>query len=693
MADVAYQAQIKRLQSQSSIRQVQNRNQLLQRQQQIQQLQQQQKRQQEIARQQSQQSNVQTVDREALKQNALSFLLAKGKANESFRQLTKQEQAQVQEQANELEGSRARVQAERQVISIEEQLGQRLSSQVRQELIKETLQTGQASLSISQFAPSLAGGFQGPVPRGFSQEAFSQTGQLKPISQVEQNRFQGPVQRFTDPKFFAETGGKRQLPLEVKGATGTFEQRRSQLATNIKQSYKAGDLPQVVRSAVGGGAGLFITEGARRTAQALQDRGIATEGPLSTKVSFPTEKIVGDIAIGSLFAPAFSTATAGQVVVSRYVKNGIVYEIDSAGQVVSSTPVSKYNENLINFKQLLDESAVFKKADSFYPNEANLRMQTRELIKKAQSNPKQLEALKQLYSKSGRSDLFKDIFEQEIGEITKTNIRSASAIKDKPVQLLGSGQATASASRFAGTGQYERTDMVSGGIPQGKIQNPSLLSNPNVAFGQSSFNSNRLTQTNSLGSSTQTKQSQVQSNILGLRQPQETKTGQRTGQALSLGLGQATKQQSILRQRYNQMLQFKQRTGRRTGRPTPKIRLFGLPESESSFGKTKGVKDSLGFAVEVKKRGKFLPLGKPLSSIGEAVTKGTRFVDYDIARTFRVKDAFGNVVSLKNIPVGFRQSKTVSGGLVELSKGAINMFGEKSALRKGKRRSKNVFGF
>ena len=104
-------------------------------------------------------------------------------------------------------------QALSQVSSIETQLGQRLDPKTREALVKETLQTGRASLTINQLTNPISsyGNFQGPVPRGIDESTFRATGQKVAIK--PDNRFQGPVQRFTDPQYFAETGKKRQLPL------------------------------------------------------------------------------------------------------------------------------------------------------------------------------------------------------------------------------------------------------------------------------------------------------------------------------------------------------------------------------------------------------------------------------------------------------------------------------------------------
>jgi len=688
---------LQRLQSQRSIRQGQDRNALLQRQRQTQQLQQQIQRQQEIARQQAQQQEqTQAVSRSSLKQSALAYLARTGKANESFRALSPREQEEVRDQANDIQKSGAMNQALSQVSSIETQLGQRLDPKTREALVKETLQTGRASLTINQLTNPISsyGNFQGPVPRGIDESTFRATGQKVAIK--PDNRFQGPVQRFTDPQYFAETGKKRQLPLVVSAVTsGTFQTDIKRLSQDVKTAYKQNDLPQIVRSTLGTGSSILFREGVRKTEQGLKNVGVGADSPLFKQTSFPTSRVVGDVALGSLLV---GLSGSSQVAVSRYVKNGVIYELDSAGNVISSKAVSQVNKEITDFKQLLDESAVFKKAGGYYSNEANLREKTRELINRA--SPNQLKQLKDLYRKSGRSDLFNDILAQEKDLAVKTNIKSASAIKDNPAQLSGVGQVT---SQFTGTGQYERTEMVAGGIPKqgsNQITNPMLLSNKNTAFGQSSFNIQNLALTNSLGSRTITataqQNKQTQSNILGLRQ--ETKTAQRTGQALSLGLGQATKQQSRLRQAYDQMLKYKQETGRRMGRPrppTPKIRLFGLPESESSFGKTKSSdKDRLGFVAEIRRKGKFQVLGNAESTLGKALMKASSFVDVTLARSFRLRSLdTGELVSPSGVSSIFRSSKREAKTFVEKSAFALGKseVAEIKLFKKAKR-SKNVFG-
>ena len=136
------QTEINRLNSQQGIRQV-DRNAMLQREMQLQRLQQ-------IQELQRQQQSSTQVDRESLKQSALNYLLAKGKANDAFRSLTKKEQSEVQDQANALESTRSKIQAIQQVKNIELQAGQSLTPVVKEQLIKDLMKTGEATYYQNQ---------------------------------------------------------------------------------------------------------------------------------------------------------------------------------------------------------------------------------------------------------------------------------------------------------------------------------------------------------------------------------------------------------------------------------------------------------------------------------------------------------------------------------------------------------------
>jgi len=105
---------------------------------------------QEILTQVNNQQQSQAPTREQLKQSALNYLLAKGKANEAFRALSPKEREEVQNQANDLERTRARIQAVRGVTSIESQASQSLTPQVKEQLIQELLKSGSVTFTQNQ---------------------------------------------------------------------------------------------------------------------------------------------------------------------------------------------------------------------------------------------------------------------------------------------------------------------------------------------------------------------------------------------------------------------------------------------------------------------------------------------------------------------------------------------------------------
>ena len=99
---------------------------------------------------QPQQQTQQAQTRDQLKQSALNYLLAKGKANEAFRNLTPKEQEEVQNQANDLERTRSRIQAIRAVSQIEQQGDISLTPQIREQLINQAIETGQIKFTLNQ---------------------------------------------------------------------------------------------------------------------------------------------------------------------------------------------------------------------------------------------------------------------------------------------------------------------------------------------------------------------------------------------------------------------------------------------------------------------------------------------------------------------------------------------------------------
>lgn len=682
MADVIFQQQVqlrqqrqsieeqrRRLTSQQSLRQSQDRNVALQRQQQLKQLSQaeQQISAQDLQLQQLQQQQSQPTDnREAQRQTALRILVEKGKGSSALYSLPKEERAAIEAYASELKASRERSAGIVAVSKAEKSLASSLTPELRRDIYLQGA-TGQGTITL----PNLSSKFQ-----QLTQPQFTP---YTPTMQVDRNRFQGPVQRFTDPQFFAETGKKRQLPLTVTPARNTFSSEFNTLKSNIQQSYQRGDLPQIVRSSLGGGTEILFRAGTRKISEGLSSIGISPEA--LGRTDLPISRIVGDVALGSLLVGL--SGSSGQVAVSRYVKNGRVYYVDNTGQVIGSESVEQAGKNIADFKQLLDESAIFKKADSFYPNEANLRERTRELILRA--NNKQLKSLKELYKKSGRLDLYNDILAQERGLVIRTNTISKSVpkpVKDKPAQLTGAGQLT---SQFAGTGQYERTEAVA-------IRNPSQPQQVNQMLGlqQTGFQFERLGMKQEIkpltivGTISRTRQFTGQVNNLGLKTETQTKQGSVQARTL-LSLfrtAQATRPQTKQLTRQTNQLDFGKPRGRDRGRLRPsRIKLgLDLPEGSTSLTKVR-TGDSFGVGIEVRRGGRFVTIGKE-STLGKALMKASGFVDVNLARSFRLRSTeTGELLDVSSLPIGFRRSKREAKTFVEESRFALSTGGEKGEIK------------
>ena len=114
--------------------------------------------------------------------------------------------------------------------------------------------------------------------------------------------------------------------------------------------------------------------------------------------------------------------------------------------------------------------------------------------------------------------------------------------------------------------------------------------------------------------------------------------------------------------------------------------------SDEKLGISKvGTEDSFGVGIEVRRGGRFALLGKE-STLGKALMKASKFVDVNLARSFRLRElSTGELVDVKELPRGFRRSKRESKTFVEESKFALSTGGETSEIKyfkklKGKRR-------
>lgn len=670
MADVIFQQQVqlrqqrqnineqrRRLMSQQNLRQAQDRNVVLQRQQQLQRLSQaeqqitaQDTQLQELQRQQQGQ-NQDAINRELQKQIALKTLVEKGKGSSALYSLTRQERAEIEAKASELKGSRERSAGIVAISRAEQSLSSSLSPELRKQIFLQGA-SGQFNIEL----PKLESKFQ-----QLTQPQFT------PTSQVTM----------------------QQRPKSIVQSAKTFTQQAKDIIfAPVERTRKGGvNIPAQVRK-IAPLTSLTFSTAVAKTEQKLKEFGIGKDSPVFRETKIPVSKIVGDVALGSLLVGL--GGSAGQVAVRRYVRDGRVYYVDDAGQVIGSESVEQASKNIAEFKQALDESAIFKKAGSRYYNEPNLRERTRELINKA--SPQQLKSLKELYKKSGRLDLYNDILAQEKDIIVRTNIQTkatAKAIKDRPAQLTGAGQVT---SQFAGTGQYERTNTVAFSRPREAQQTNQML-----GLQQTGFQFERLgmrTQvrpTTLVNTISRTGQTTIQNNALGLKS--STQTIQAPSQArILLNLfrtAQQTRQESRQAIQQKSQLQFA-RPNRQGSRLRPRRISFPLKPSGDAISISKvGTEDSFGVGIEVRRRGKFTLIGQE-SSVSEALMKGFRNVDVTLARSFRLRDvSTGELIDVKQLPFGIRRSKSQAKTFVEESRIALSTGGEKKDIqyfKKQKRR-------
>lgn len=688
MVDVIFQQQVqlrqqrqaieesrRRLMSQQSLRQAQDRNVQLQRQQQLQKLgeTEQQISSQDIQLQQLQEQQVQqSQNREAQRQQALKILVEKGKGSSALYSLPKEERAAIEAYASELKASRERGAGIGAVGQAERTLNVSLTPQLRRDIFLRGA-SGQASIEL----PNLSSKFQ----------------------------------QLTQPQFTpAPSNILQSRPLFVSPAKTFTQQAKDIIFAPVPTTRSGGtNIPAQVRK-ISPLVSLTYRTGISKVEQKLKEFGIGKDSPIfATQVSVPVKrsalladvtfekvnvpsgsKLLGDLALGSLLVGL--GGSAGQVAVSRYVKNGRVYYLDNTGQVIGSEAVEQASKNIIEFRQALRESKIFKKAGDISPNEGLLRERTRELISKA--NDQQLKSLRELYKKEGRLDLYNDLLAQERDIAVKTNIatrKNLQAVKDRPAQLTGAGQIT---SQFAGTGQYERTEQVVGGIPRGAGKTTNNLGLTQTAFQFEQLSIRQQPRSMIISSPlSRTKQSTQQINQLGLKS--ETQTKQGSGQARALltlfRTAQQTKQQTRQLSQLRSQLDF----GRPRGRPRPpRPRVptgFKLPDDNILTIKKVGTEDSFGVGIEVRRKGKFQVLGTE-ASLERALRKGAGIVDIGLARSFRLRSTeTGQLLDVSQLPIGFRRSKREARTFVEESSRALSQFGEKKEIKyfknlKGRRR-------
>lgn len=249
--------------------------------------------------------------------------------------------------------------------------------------------------------------FQGPVLPTQSEVVFREKGINQPL-------YQGPVRESESSFVFAEKGIR--IP----------KVQESQYYINIPEEttspayYQEQPFQFLIRNEQGkvtdfnifGG----IKEGARRFTKAvgkgyesalIQGKDSLTDPRQKAVAEFllkPSPISSGDLAVSTFVSPVFSSG-------SSYIVKGRRYFIDSKGQVFAS---EKVGSSADDFLRALEQSKYAKTVK----NEKALEETTRNLISKA-NTVKEITALKTLFEKFGRLDLYNSIL-AEFSVVPKT---------------------------------------------------------------------------------------------------------------------------------------------------------------------------------------------------------------------------------------------------------------------------------
>lgn len=137
---------------------------------------------------------------------------------------------------------------------------------------------------------------------------------------------------------------------------------------------------------------------------------------------------------------------------------------------------------------------------------------------------------------------------------------------------------------------------------------------------------------------------------------------------------------------------FKPPTSRTTGRPTGKITGTGIPSRIDTKLPKKKKKALPQFSVELRRFGKFKPIGTGLTK-KQALTVGRKRVAETLGATFRLKQTKGKIVPLPSKVAGFRTKFTPTGTLfIEPRKRRLSKRKEVKEIQRAKRRKKKVKG-
>ncbi len=451
------------------------------------------------------------------------------------------------------------------------------------------------------------GDFLGPVRPGESELFFRTFGITRPS-------FEGPVQFGASEQVFRAVGEQVfPTPISTISPALTFSQRLEQQ-----------------RGSIAGTFDVLLEAGSQKVRSFLVGEGIVGRGSPAEQLFVPRFGVSpGAILLGAAFAPAFATAAGGTIQVTTRKKT---------------------------IEQLFRELAETLEGTRFGTTagiEADLRVTTRGLILKVKNDPAALKRLRDFYKRSGRLQLFDDLLEQEVAELT----RATRFIQDQPAQLRGAGGLT-------GTLQPELAGVfTTRGIPRGaEFEREDLVTFPKQArvTALSGATINFLGTASSfiqpLGQRVGLQQATALSFALGISQSQATqllqrqtlqqraaeRERQRVGSGLALALGLSQQQQ----QRFQQQLRLSglQRLGQPPRQPPripgPRVPIPIIIPTPTrvdvlrrAIAKVRVRKQ--GFDVLVRKKGKFKKIADDLPFF-KALKKGRDFVDKDLSATFRL---------------------------------------------------------
>lgn len=389
-----------------------------------------------------------------------------------------------------------------------------------------------------------------------------------------------------------------------------------------------------------------------------------------------------EVAKSFLFAPAFSSGTA-----SRYEA-----VLDDLGRVVG------FKKKRELFDTLFDELSESKFATTA-GKEADIRLTTRELIKQAKNNPKQLKSLKEFYERAGRGDIFADLFEQEVAELARTRasipkVTKQSIIRDSPSSsIFGS-------SVFFGTGRYERTESEIPRTPEGLRNNQITPLGNNLLFPQPQDVKTR--QISALVLGLQSGQVQGQPQLQQEKQIQQQQAKQEQGARQQNKLSEGLAQSLGLRLRLRQQQAQKLKQQPRTPRPRPKPRTKGgiplletTPQKSALFSGISKLK-ARGFNVIVgqgrKEKVVFKDLPKYL-----ALKEGMRYIASDISASFKLQATKKPAKKRDIAPFNpyssgqFRPAKKDASRIVERRKYRLDTASEIMGIKRGKRNKRSKF--